>query len=77
MSNLTLTFDEARAFWLSLNSRQKAEILRSRALGRYPPAHPIALPQTDAPCCPNCGNLMYRSGTCYLCQECGSTTGCS
>lgn len=31
---------------------------------------------SDAPACDLCGSLMIRSGTCYLCMNCGSTTGC-
>jgi ribonucleoside-diphosphate reductase alpha chain len=31
----------------------------------------------DAPPCPNCGHFTVRSGTCYKCINCGSTTGCS
>lgn len=31
----------------------------------------------DAPICRFCGSLMVRSGTCYRCLECGSTSGCS
>ncbi len=31
----------------------------------------------DAPPCTNCGWLMVRSGTCYRCENCGSTSGCS
>ena len=30
-----------------------------------------------APPCPTCGALMARSGTCFACPECGTTTGCS
>lgn len=30
-----------------------------------------------APLCYNCGNQTQRSGTCYVCTSCGSTTGCS
>ncbi len=33
--------------------------------------------QTDAPACSNCGWIMTRSGTCYRCENCGSTSGCS
>ncbi|HEY8767074.1 MAG TPA: vitamin B12-dependent ribonucleotide reductase [Dehalococcoidia bacterium] len=32
--------------------------------------------QTDAPPCANCGWIMTRAGTCYKCDNCGSTTGC-
>jgi ribonucleoside-diphosphate reductase alpha chain len=31
----------------------------------------------DAPLCSACGNRMTRSGSCYACDQCGSTTGCS
>jgi ribonucleoside-diphosphate reductase alpha chain len=31
----------------------------------------------DAPMCYNCGNQTQRSGSCYVCISCGSTTGCS
>jgi ribonucleoside-diphosphate reductase alpha chain len=30
-----------------------------------------------APLCYNCGNQTQRSGSCYVCTSCGSTTGCS
>lgn len=30
-----------------------------------------------APICYNCGNQTQRSGSCYVCTSCGSTTGCS
>jgi ribonucleoside-diphosphate reductase alpha chain len=32
---------------------------------------------TDAPPCPNCGEITVRNGACYKCNNCGSTTGCS
>ena len=31
----------------------------------------------NAPLCFNCGNQTQRSGSCYVCSSCGSTTGCS
>ncbi|MFA5061585.1 MAG: vitamin B12-dependent ribonucleotide reductase [Patescibacteria group bacterium] len=31
----------------------------------------------DAPPCPTCGHITIRSGSCYKCLNCGSTTGCS
>ena len=33
--------------------------------------------ESSAPPCPTCGGLMVRNGTCYVCRECGTTTGCS
>jgi len=32
---------------------------------------------SDAPACAVCGWIMSRSGTCYRCENCGSTSGCS
>ena len=32
---------------------------------------------SSAPICANCGNQTMRSGSCYVCTSCGSTTGCS
>jgi ribonucleoside-diphosphate reductase alpha chain len=32
--------------------------------------------QTDAPPCANCGWIMVRCGTCYRCDNCGTTSGC-
>ena len=31
----------------------------------------------DAPLCLSCGTKMRRAGSCYLCEGCGSTSGCS
>ena len=39
--------------------------------------HPIAVNDLSAPLCYNCGNITQRSGSCYVCISCGSTTGCS
>ncbi len=33
--------------------------------------------QADAPPCSACGSIMVRSGSCYKCTNCGSTSGCS
>ncbi|MDD8016887.1 MAG: vitamin B12-dependent ribonucleotide reductase [Bacteroidota bacterium] len=33
--------------------------------------------QADAPPCHECGSIMIRSGSCYKCTQCGSTSGCS
>ncbi len=32
---------------------------------------------SDAPACKQCGNITLRNGTCYMCPNCGTTTGCS
>jgi len=33
--------------------------------------------QEDAPPCNMCGSIMVRSGSCYKCVNCGSTSGCA
>jgi ribonucleoside-diphosphate reductase alpha chain len=38
------------------------------------PFSPVA---TDAPSCSECGGLMTRNGSCYKCENCGGTSGCS
>jgi len=38
------------------------------------PFGPVA---ADAPTCSECGGLMTRNGSCYKCENCGGTSGCS
>ena len=33
--------------------------------------------QEDAPPCSMCGSIMVRSGSCYKCANCGTTSGCA
>jgi ribonucleoside-diphosphate reductase alpha chain len=33
--------------------------------------------QEDAPPCSTCGSIMIRSGACYKCANCGTTSGCA
>ena len=33
--------------------------------------------QEDAPPCSTCGSIMIRSGSCYKCPNCGTTSGCA
>ena len=32
---------------------------------------------SDAPSCSECGGIMTRNGSCYKCENCGGTSGCS
>jgi len=44
------------------------------------PSPPVTIarqPQLDAPMCFQCGTTMQRSGSCYVCAGCGTTSGCS
>ncbi len=36
-----------------------------------------AIRLADAPLCYNCGTKMQPAGSCYVCQSCGTTSGCS
>jgi ribonucleoside-diphosphate reductase alpha chain len=40
-------------------------------------ALPFASTVADAPLCSECGGLMTRNGSCYKCENCGGTSGCS
>ena len=41
------------------------------------PSKTQVIKDDTAPLCYNCGNQTQRSGSCYVCSSCGSTTGCS
>ena len=52
--------------------------LETRPLDAFaPPAAGAGATSEDAPSCAVCGGIMVRSGTCYACTVCGSTSGCS
>jgi ribonucleoside-diphosphate reductase alpha chain len=38
---------------------------------------PFAAVTSDAPLCMECGGMMTRNGSCYKCENCGGTSGCS
>jgi ribonucleoside-diphosphate reductase alpha chain len=37
----------------------------------------VAAQQADSPICTECGNLTTRSGSCFVCMSCGTSSGCS
>ncbi len=41
------------------------------------PAFAAIQNQEDAPPCSMCGSIMVRSGACYKCANCGTTSGCA
>ncbi|HCC58907.1 MAG TPA: vitamin B12-dependent ribonucleotide reductase, partial [Solibacterales bacterium] len=54
----------------------------SGALRRTEPEAQTKLPfasssVADAPLCSECGGMMTRNGSCYKCENCGGTSGCS
>jgi len=54
-----------------------AESLPTGSAPAYLPGNGSRSGQTDAPLCKKCGAIMTRSGPCYRCADCGSTSGCS
>lgn len=38
---------------------------------------PPAVSSADGPMCMSCGVAMTRAGSCFVCTECGTTSGCS
>jgi ribonucleoside-diphosphate reductase alpha chain len=54
-----------------------------RSTGASAPVKPLASKfasmqnQEDAPPCSTCGSIMVRSGACYKCANCGTTSGCA
>jgi len=38
---------------------------------------PFASSVSDSPACAECGGIMTRNGSCYKCENCGGTSGCS
>lgn len=48
--------------------------IKRRVQGLAPIEQPSA---SSGPICITCGMLMTVNGSCYKCQNCGSTSGCS
>ena len=57
-----------------------------RSAWRTPPSEPHSSTElieshqgrtADAPLCLTCGTKMRPAGSCYVCEGCGSTSGCS
>jgi ribonucleoside-diphosphate reductase alpha chain len=48
-----------------------------KAKSSHAPDKTKASNNDESPICYNCGNQTQRSGNCYVCTSCGSTTGCS
>jgi ribonucleoside-diphosphate reductase alpha chain len=50
---------------------------RLGAVAADPLSQQGAAMQADAPACDVCGSITVRSGTCYKCNNCGNSMGCS
>lgn len=66
---------EAKEEVVAESESPKAEELATTIKQDEPKDKPTA--DQSAPLCYNCGNQTQRSGSCYVCTSCGSTTGCS
>jgi ribonucleoside-diphosphate reductase alpha chain len=64
-----------------------AEVSSAAIPAPTPSFEPVSAPKTssfaamqnqeDAPPCSTCGSIMVRSGACYKCTNCGTTSGCA
>ncbi len=71
-----------------VNNREDVTPPQQLSLPTAVPAPPASAPagkatfaaiqnQEDAPPCSTCGSIMVRSGACYKCTNCGTTSGCA
>ncbi len=82
----TMNFSEPTTSTSSQAAAQMAIDLTDKPATPVAPVAPAAVtpPGTlsrqrpaDAPFCYSCGNEMNRAGSCYVCNACGATSGCS
>jgi ribonucleoside-diphosphate reductase alpha chain len=59
------------------DSAAPVEIVDPPTMAAPPAAQKPAIQIADAPLCYNCGNQMRPAGSCFVCESCGSTSGCS
>jgi ribonucleoside-diphosphate reductase alpha chain len=59
--------------------RGSAPVEKPNTAAAPPAGRPVIDLQTavDAPLCFTCGVTMRAAGSCYVCEQCGSTSGCS
>jgi len=59
------------------NTAQTKDSMADRGVYHASDAMKSMYDMGDAPSCATCGAIMTRSGSCYRCMSCGSTSGCS
>jgi ribonucleoside-diphosphate reductase alpha chain len=80
---LSLKFDQPAPEESAEDAESMATEVRALPTPRVEVREPAGSPrqgflnQQDAPPCHTCGAIMYRSGACYKCNNCGATSGCS
>ncbi len=74
-----LTTDERTQPTLPGVEEQVTETVQGSEIPPDPPsaAAPVEERVADAPFCMTCGVPMRRAGGCFVCGDCGSTSGCS
>ncbi len=65
----TLVGSTIEAFMRQTESSSDAPATKPQAPGAFQN-------QEDSPPCSNCGAITVRSGACYVCTQCGSSSGC-
>jgi ribonucleoside-diphosphate reductase alpha chain len=66
---------ETRSALNILSNSERAEALDEEPSGMVTTKTSVADP--NAPMCESCGLQMRRAGSCYVCEQCGTTSGCS
>ena len=71
--------DQAGAGWLTPDMSADELISLLEQTGRRTRAIVEAMTgiKSDAPLCMSCGVKMRMAGSCFVCEGCGSTSGCS
>jgi ribonucleoside-diphosphate reductase alpha chain len=62
---------------LTDNGQRTADNFEDRGIYHTASAMRSMVDMGDSPSCATCGAIMTRNGSCYRCNECGSTSGCS
>ena len=79
--NVRETGDDTAAPTAPSPAPKAAQSREPRAQSPEPKAKPSEFAaiqnQEDAPPCSTCGSIMIRSGACYKCANCGTTSGCA
>jgi ribonucleoside-diphosphate reductase alpha chain len=70
------TTPEQLALDVAATARSAGSSDPARSAGK-PSAFAAIQNQEDAPPCSTCGSIMVRSGACYKCTNCGTTSGCA
>ena len=74
---MALKFMKHEAPVVAADLSSAAMASRTETSGREDREKSVFSNQADAPACSDCGSIMVRSGTCYKCVNCGTTSGCS